>query len=128
MGIIDVIGTDHAPHLLSEKEGDCLHAVSGMPQIQYSLVAMLELAKQGKMTIEQVVERMSHAPATIFRIEKRGFIRKGYFADLVLVDRNKKTNVCSDNILSLCGWSPYEGMEFSHKVVRTFCNGKEIFY
>lgn len=128
MGIIDVIGTDHAPHLLSEKEGDCLHAVSGMPQIQYSLVAMLELAKQGKMTIEQVVERMSHAPATIFRIEKRGFIRKGYFADLVLVDRNKKTNVCSDNIFSLCGWSPYEGMEFSHKVVRTFCNGKEIFY
>lgn len=124
---LDVIGTDHAPHLLSEKEGGYLQAVSGMPQIQHSLVLMLELAKQGKTTVEKVIEKMCHAPATLYRVEKRGYIRKGYYADLVLVDRNKLWTVSSENILSKCGWSPYEGTSFSHQVSHTFVNGKLVY-
>jgi len=124
---IDVMGTDHAPHLLAEKEGGYLQAVSGMPQIQHALVLMLELAKQGKFTIEKVIEKMCHAPATLFRIEKRGFIRKGYYADLVLVDRNKSWTVATENILSKCGWSPYEGVILNHKVSHTFVNGKLVY-
>ena len=124
---IDVIGTDHAPHLLEEKAGTYWQAVSGMPQIQHSLVLMLELAKQGKTTLEKVIEKMCHAPATLYRIEKRGFIRKGYYADLVLVDRNKHWTVASENILSKCGWSPYEGVKFSHQVSHTFVNGKLVY-
>jgi dihydroorotase len=124
---IDVIGTDHAPHLLVEKAGSYWQAVSGMPQIQHSLVLMLELAKQGKTSVEKVIEKMCHAPATLYCIEKRGFIRKGYYADLVLVDRNKPWTVSTENILSKCGWSPYEGTSFSHKVSHTFVNGKLVY-
>lgn len=124
---IDVIGTDHAPHLLSEKEGNYLQAVSGMPQIQHSLVLMLELAKQGKTTVEKVIEKMCHAPATLYRVEKRGYIRKGYYADLVLVDRNKPWTIATENIISKCGWSPYEGATLSHKVSHTFVNGKLVY-
>lgn len=126
-GKIDVVGTDHAPHLLSEKEGSYWQAVSGTPQIQHSLVLMLELAKQGRMTIEKVVEKMCHAPASLFRIEKRGFIRKGYYADLVLVERDASYTVEKENILSKCGWSPYEGETFSHKVTQTFVNGRLVY-
>lgn len=127
-GAIDVVGTDHAPHLPEEKEGGYLQAKSGTPQIQFSLAVMLELAKQGKITVEKVVEKMSHAPATLFHLEKRGFIRKGFYADLVLVDRNIHWTVEKDNILSKCGWSPYEGTTFSHKVSHTFVNGKLVYF
>ncbi len=123
---IDTIGTDHAPHLLTEKEGSYWQAVSGTPEVQHVLAVMLELARQGKTTIETVVEKMCHAPATLFRVAKRGFIRKGYHADLVLVERNSWT-VIPQNILSKCGWSPYEGTRFSYQVSHTFVNGRLVY-
>jgi dihydroorotase len=124
---IDVVATDHAPHLLSEKEGSCLTAASGGPLVQHSLVAMLQLAKQGIFTLEKVVEKMCHAPADLFRIEKRGFIRPGYFADLVLVDPNKPWTVTPENILYKCGWSPFEGTTFDSSVLKTWVNGSPVF-
>lgn len=124
---IDTIGTDHAPHLLSEKEGDALTATSGMPQIQHALVSMLELAKHGKTTIENVVEKMCHNPAKLYQINKRGYIRKGYYADIVIVQRNASWQVNTDTILSKCGWSPYEGKKFSSKVTYTIINGNVVY-
>ena len=124
---IDVIGTDHAPHLLAEKEGNALTAASGMPMIQFSLVAMMELVKENVLPIEQMVEKMCHAPARLFNIEKRGFIRKGYQADLVLVDPNKTWTLTKDLILSKCGWSPLEGRTFHAQVTKTFVNGNIVF-
>jgi len=124
---IDVIATDHAPHLLSEKEGSCLKAASGGPLIQHSLVAMLQMFKKGTFTLEKVVEKMCHAPAELFRIEKRGFIRSGYYADLVLVDPNREWTVCAENILYKCGWSPFEGTKFSASVLQTWVNGKLVY-
>lgn len=126
-GKIDVVGTDHAPHLLSEKNGGCLKAVSGMPMIQFSLNAMLELADQGVLTLERVAELMAHAPAALFDIHRRGFIRKGYYADLVLVQPDCDWTVSTDNILSKCGWSPLEGHTFHWKVKYTFCNGHLLY-
>ena len=124
---LDVIATDHAPHLSSEKENTYFKAASGGPMVQHSLVSMLELAKQGKITVEKVVEKMCHAPAKLFKIEKRGFIKEGYFADLVLVDPQKKWTVNKDNILYKCAWSPMEGINFNHKVTHTFVNGHLVF-
>jgi dihydroorotase len=124
---IDVIATDHAPHLLSEKEGSCLKAASGGPLVQHSLVAMLQMVKNGNFTLEKVVEKMCHAPADLFRIEKRGYIRPGYFADLVLVDPNKAWTVNKDNILYKCGWSPFEGTTFDNSVVKTWVNGQKVY-
>lgn len=124
---IDVIGTDHAPHLLSQKAGNALTAVSGMPGIQYSLPLMLSLAKQGVLTVEQVVEKMCHNPARLYRMEKRGFIRKGYKADLVVVRRSAPTNVTASDVLSKCGWSPYEGMTLPVSVAYTFVNGRPVY-
>lgn len=124
---IDVIGTDHAPHLLSQKEGNALTAVSGMPGIQYSLSLMLSLAKQGVLSVEQVVEKMCHNPARLYRMEKRGFIRKGYKADLVVVRRSIPTNVTASDVLSKCGWSPYEGMTLPVSVAYTFVNGRPVY-
>ena len=124
---IDVIGTDHAPHLLSQKEGNALTAVSGMPGIQYSLPLMLSLAKQGVLSVEQVVEKMCHNPARLYRMEKRGFIRKGYKADLVVVRRSIPTNVTASDVLSKCGWSPYEGMTLPVSVAYTFVNGRPVY-
>ena len=124
---IDVIATDHAPHLLSEKEGSCLTAASGGPLVQHSLVAMLQMVKQGAFSLEKVVEKMCHAPAELFRIEKRGFIRPGYYADLVLVDPNREWMVNADNILYKCGWSPFEGTKFSASVLQTWVNGKLVY-
>lgn len=121
--LLDTIGTDHAPHLLSEKQGGAFKAVSGMPMIQFSLVNMLELAGQGVLTIEQVVEKMCHAPALLYQIEKRGFIRPDYKADLVLIHPNKPWTVNHENILSKCQWSPMEGHTFNAKVEKTFVNG-----
>ncbi len=126
-GRIDIIGTDHAPHLLSEKQGGCLKAVSGMPMVQFSLVTMLELTDQKVLTIEQLVEKMCHAPARLFDIHKRGYLRKGYQADMVLVAPHHKWTVTKDSILSKCGWSPLEGHTFEWQVVNTFVNGHLVY-
>lgn len=126
-GKIDVIATDHAPHLLKDKEGGALKATSGMPMLQFSLVTMLELADQGVLTIEQVVEKMCHAPASLFGIERRGYIRPGYQADLVMVRPDSPWTVSRDNILSKCGWSPMEGHTYSWQVERTFVNGHQVY-
>ena len=124
---IDVIGTDHAPHLLSQKEGNALTAVSGMPGIQYSLPLMLTLAKRGFFSVEQVVDKMCHNPARLYRMEKRGFIRKGYKADLVIVRRSTPTNITASDVLSKCGWSPYEGAQLPVSVAYTFVNGRPAY-
>lgn len=121
--LIDVIGTDHAPHLLNEKEGGSIKAVSGMPMIQFSLVAMMGLVKEGVMSIEQLVRKMCHAPALLYGINNRGFIRKGYQADLVLVNPQAEWTLTKEKILSKCGWSPLEGTTFDAKVMKTFVNG-----
>lgn len=126
-GKIDIIGTDHAPHLLSEKQGGCLKAASGMPMVQFSLVAMLELALQGVLTMEQVVRLMCHQPAELFQIQKRGFIREGYQADLVLVKPAVEWTLKQEDILSKCGWSPLEGHTFHHQIEYTFCNGIKVY-
>lgn len=126
-GLIDAIATDHAPHLLSEKEGGALKAMSGMPMIQFSLVSMLELADKGAFTIEKVVEKMAHAPAQMYDIQNRGYIRKGYQADLVLVRPDSEWTVTTDCIISKCGWSPLEGHTFRWKVEKTFANGHLLY-
>lgn len=122
-GKLDVVATDHAPHLLSEKEGGCFQAYSGGPLVQHSLTAMLEMSLKGIFPLELVIEKMCHAPATLYRVENRGFIREGYFADLVLVDPKSEWTVTKDNLLYKCGWSPFEGTGFSTKVEKTFVNG-----
>lgn len=124
---IDVIATDHAPHLLSEKEGSCLTAASGGPLVQHSLVAMLQLVKKGVFTLEKVVEKMCHAPAELFRVENRGYIRPGFYADLVLVNPNQLWTVSTENILYKCGWSPFEGTSFDAKVQKTWVNGQMVY-
>ena len=121
--LIDIVATDHAPHLLSEKEGNCLTAASGGPFVQHSLLAMLELAKDGYFTYEKVVEKMAHMPAELFRIDRRGYIRPGYYADLVLIDPQQTWIVTKDNLLYKCGWSPIEGEVLHHAVWKTFVNG-----
>ncbi len=124
---IDVIATDHAPHTLDEKSRSYFSAPSGGPLVQHSLVAMLEMANKGVITIEKTVQKMCHAPADLFRIEKRGYIRENYFADLVLIDPNRSWQVTPANLLYKCGWSPFEGQEFSHQVVATFVNGRKVY-
>ena len=124
---IDVVATDHAPHTPEEKEGSCYKAASGGPLVQHSLSAMLQMAKNGYFTVEKVVEKMCHAPADLFRIEKRGYIRPGYYADLVLVNPSATYLVAPENILYKCGWSPFEGETFDAAVVRTFVNGTTVF-
>ncbi|MDF9829706.1 dihydroorotase [Parabacteroides sp. PF5-6] len=124
---LDIVATDHAPHLPAEKEGSCLKAASGGPLIQHSLVAMLEMVSQGHFTYEKVVEKMAHLPAELFRIDRRGYIRPGYYADLVLVDPQDAWTVTKDNLLYKCGWSPFEGFTFGHKVWKTFVNGQEVY-
>jgi dihydroorotase len=124
---IDVIATDHAPHTSEEKQQSYFKAPSGGPLVQHSLNAMIELHKQGKISLERIAEKMAHAVADLFRIEKRGYIRKGYFADLVLVDLNAKYKVEKQNILYKCGWSPFEGTTFNSKVTHTLVNGNLVF-
>jgi dihydroorotase len=125
--LLDVVATDHAPHLLSEKEGNCLKAASGGPLVQFSLPAMLELAKKGYFTVEQVVRKMCHAPADLFKIRQRGYIREGFYADLVLVNPKQSLKVTPDIILSKCGWSPFEGQTFSHSIAKTWVNGRQVY-
>lgn len=124
---LDVIATDHAPHTLGEKNNPYLKAPSGGPLVQHSLVAMLEKSHHGFISLEKVVEKMCHAPAQIFNIEKRGYIKQDYYADLVLVNPNKKWKVSKDNILYKCGWSPFEGQKLSSKVTHTFINGNLVY-
>jgi dihydroorotase len=125
-GRITVVGTDHAPHLLSEKEGGCCKAMSGMPMVQFSLPAMLSLVDEGILSIQRMVELMCHNPTRLFGIEKRGFIREGYYADLVLVRPNHPWQVNKDIILSRCDWSPLEGRTFSWHVESTYVNGQLV--
>jgi dihydroorotase len=124
---IDIIATDHAPHTLEEKENIYTKAPSGGPLVQHALNAILEKVKDGTISIEKAVEKMSHNPAKIFKIEKRGFIKEGYFADLVLIDTNKSNTVSKDNILYKCGWSPFEGTQFSSTITHTFVNGNLMY-
>lgn len=124
---IDIVATDHAPHLPAEKEGNCLKAASGGPLIQHSLTVMLELAMEGRFTYEKVVEKMAHMPAELFGIDRRGYIRPGYYADLVLVDPAETWTVSKENSLYKCGWSPFEGYTFHHRVWKTFVNGREAY-
>lgn len=121
---LDVVATDHAPHTIDEKAHHYLKAPSGGPLVQHSLTAMLEFARQGKITLEKVVTKMCHAPADLFRIDRRGYIREGYYADLVIVDPQKSWTVLPENLFYKCGWSPFEGITFSHQVETTFINGK----
>ncbi len=123
---IDVIATDHAPHTLEEKNQSYFKAPSGGPLVQHALQAMLEKVKEGKISIERVVEKMAHAPAILFKIQNRGFIREGYFADLVVVDAISQT-VTKENLLYKCGWSPFEGTTFSHSILKTFVNGNLVY-
>ena len=126
-GRITVIGTDHAPHLLSQKEGGCAKAVSGMPMIQFSLVTMLELVDNGILSLERLVELMCHNPARLFEVRHRGYIREGYQADLVLVRPNTAW-VCTKSVIqSKCGWSPMEGHMFLWRIERTLCNGHTVY-
>ena len=125
--LIDTVATDHAPHLLSEKQGGALKAMSGMPSIQFSLNCMLELVDKGVISIETLVQKMSHNPALLYHIEHRGFIRPGYQADLVLVRPNNPWTLKPDILQSKCGWSPLEGHQFNWQVERTFVNGKLAF-
>ncbi len=124
---LDVIATDHAPHTLEEKKRVYTKAPSGGPLVQHALLAMMEMVRNEKITIEKMAEKMCHNPAILFKIEKRGFIKEGYFADLVLIDANKDQVVEKENILYKCGWSPFEGTHFHTTVSKTFVNGNLIY-
>ncbi len=126
-GHIDVIATDHAPHTIEEKSQPYVSAPSGGPLVQHALQALLDMVKAGKMTLEQLVQKSAHNTATLFQIEDRGYIREGYWADLVLVDLNKPYTVSKANILSKCGWSPFEGHTFSSTIEHTLVSGKLAF-
>ena len=126
-GAIDLIATDHAPHLLSEKQGGALTAASGSPYVQFSLIMMLELVRQGVFSTVTVVEKMCHAPAMLYNIDRRGILRPGYYADIVLIDTNTRHTVTKEDVLSKCGWSPLEGTTFHSRVFKTFVNGKCIY-
>ena len=126
-GRIDVIATDHAPHTLAEKNQTYLKAPSGGPLVQHAVVAMFEAFHQGKISIEKIVEKMCHNPAKIFKIEKRGFIKEGYFADLVIVNSGLPWSVKKENILAKCGWSPFEGFTFKSRITHTFVNGQLVY-
>lgn len=124
---IDVIATDHAPHSREEKEGSYLKAMSGGPLVQHSLVAMLEMHHQGKISLEDVVDKMCHAPADIFNVKERGYIKEGFWADLTLLEMDSPWTVQKDNLLYKCKWSPFEGQKFTSKVTNTFVNGNLVY-
>jgi len=122
-GAIDVIATDHAPHTWDEKQQGYLDCPSGGPLVQHALPALMEFYHEGKMSIEKIVEKACHNPAILFQVEQRGFVREGYFADLVLIDPNHNWTVTKDNILAKCGWSPFEGQQFQSTVTHTLVSG-----
>lgn len=124
---IDVIATDHAPHTLEEKKQTYLQAPSGGPLVQHAVVAMFEAYHQGKISVEKIVEKMAHNPAKIFKVEKRGFIREGFYADLVLINPAMPWNVKKENLLYKCGWSPLEGVNFKSRITHTFVNGQLVY-
>jgi dihydroorotase len=124
---IDVIATDHAPHTIEEKSQKYTIAPSGGPLVQHALVALFEASHQGKISVEKIVQKMCHNPAIIFKIEKRGFIKEGYYADLAIVNPSKPWNVNKDNILYKCGWSPFEGTSFKSRISHTFVNGQLVY-
>ena len=124
---IDVIATDHAPHTAEEKANNYFNAPSGGPLVQHSLVSMLEFYHNGELSLEKIAEKMCHAPADCFKVKERGYIRKGYFADLVVVDLNSKWTVTKENTFYKVGWSPFDGKEFKSQVIKTFVNGKLVF-
>lgn len=124
---IDVIATDHAPHTLHEKKNVYTEAPSGGPLVQHALVAMLEAYHKEKISLEKIVEKMCHNPAILFQIEKRGYIKPGYYADLVIVDMNSPWTVKKENILYKCGWSPFEGVSFKSRITHTFVNGSLVY-
>lgn len=124
---IDVIATDHAPHTLEEKQNVYTKAPSGGPLVQHALVAMIEAHHKGKISLEKIVEKMCHNPAILFQVEKRGYIKPGYFADLVIVDINNPWSVKKENILYKCGWSPFEGTTFRSRITHTFLNGTLVY-
>jgi len=126
-GVIDVIATDHAPHTKEEKSGTYINAPSGGPLIQYSLPLLLEMNRNNKISIEKIVEKTSHNVADLFQIKERGYIREGYFADIVLFDFNSKTDIDENNILSKCKWSPFENISFNSKVIHTIVSGNHIY-
>ncbi|MBD8971161.1 MAG: dihydroorotase [Prevotella sp.] len=126
-GRISVVGTDHAPHEWKDKQGGCAKAASGMPMVQFSLVSMLELVDEGVLSIERMVEVMSHHPAKLFQVDKRGFLRPGYQADIVIVRPHTAWTVQKEIIQSKCGWSPMEGHEYQWQVEQTLCNGHLIY-
>jgi len=126
-GRIAVVGTDHAPHLLSQKEGGCVRAASGMPMVQFSLVTMLELVDEKVLTLSRLVELMAHNPARLFGVQRRGFLRPGYRADLVVVRPHSPWTVTPECIESRCGWSPVEGHTYQWRVERTLCNGHTVY-
>lgn len=126
-GAISTVGTDHAPHLLKDKEGGCARAASGMPMIQFSLVTMLELVDNGVLDMERLVRLMCHNPADIFEVRGRGYLRKGYKADIVLVGPDRRWTVTGDTVRSKCGWSPMEGHTYDWRVVKTICNGQVVY-
>ena len=126
-GYIDLVATDHAPHLLEEKSNPYTSCPSGAPLIQHSLPMMLEFWKQGRISLEMIVRTMCHNPAILYRIQNRGFIREGYAADLVLIDPARSWTVSKENILYKCGWSPMEGYTFNTSVTQTFVNGNAVF-
>ena len=120
---IDIVATDHAPHTLEEKQNNYLNCPSGGPLVQHSLIVMFEHYLNKKITLQKIVEKMCNNPANIFNVKKRGYIKEGYFADLVILDPNKKQTISSDNILYKCGWSPFEGQTFNSTITHTFVNG-----
>jgi dihydroorotase len=124
---IDIIATDHAPHTIEEKENTYFKAPSGGPLVQHALVAMLEFYHHGKISLERVVEKMCHAPADCFQVKERGYLREGYYADIVVLDMDKPWTVVKENILYHCGWSPFEGKEFRASVHKTFVNGNLVY-
>lgn len=124
---LDIIATDHAPHTWEEKQLPYQQAPSGVPLVQHSLLTMLEAVKEGKISLEKVVDKMCHAPATCFQIKERGYIREGYHADLVLLNLHEGTTVTKDNLLYKCGWSPFEGHTFPARIVQTFINGQSVY-
>jgi dihydroorotase len=124
---IDVIATDHAPHTLAEKNSKYFSAPSGGPLVQHAMVSILELVRKGKISLPKAVEKMCHSPAKLFQIPNRGYIKKGFQADLVLVNLNNPWVVTKSNILYKCGWSPFEGQEFSAQIKATFVNGVKVF-